>query len=236
MRSDFSKTLLCSYPPDPNPPLAPTLPRLTLEPPPGTRPCTPTAVEEKKKVESKKERIGTDKDGLTPEQVNTLLDLIEETDFAQVDLEIGAFELHVKRKTEATVAAAPAAAPVAAAAPAPSPVMRAPTPMDTDTDTEDDASMIFVPAPSVGVFRRGKYVKGKRVGKGNTTEEGDVVKKGQVLAYVEKLGTFEPVVAPQAGEISIFLREEGDAVGYGADVVEISPFFGGHIIGDSKYA
>lgn len=41
----------------------------------------------------------------------------------------------------------------------------------------------------VGIFRRGKYAGGKRVGKGNLINVGDQVKKGQALAYVEQLGT-----------------------------------------------
>jgi hypothetical protein len=77
----------------------------------------------------------------------------------------------------------------------------------------------------VGIFRRGKYAAGKRVGKGNvadkvgagaqlghelyeswilarstfharhchTTPQGTSVKKGQVLGYVEQLGTFVAV-------------------------------------------
>lgn len=42
--------------------------------------------------------------------------------------------------------------------------------------------------------------------------------------------------APQAGEISAYKAEDGDAVEYNQVVVELSPYFGGHIIGDSKYA
>jgi biotin carboxyl carrier protein len=42
--------------------------------------------------------------------------------------------------------------------------------------------------------------------------------------------------APQAGEITAYRAEDGDAVEYKETVVEIAPFFGGHIIGDSKYA
>ena len=89
----------------------------------------------------------------------------------------------------------------------------------------------------VGVLRRGKYVRGKKIGKGNVVEEvhfqhvsdsfptrpsggahhclrqgcrpatssgsckrlhcsseqGDTIKKGQHVAYVEQLGTFVPV-------------------------------------------
>lgn len=43
------------------------------------------------------------------------------------------------------------------------------------------------------------------------------------------------VQAPQAGEIVAFVAEEGQPVEYGETVVELAPFFGGHIIGDRKY-
>lgn len=41
----------------------------------------------------------------------------------------------------------------------------------------------------VGLFRRGKYAAGKRIGKGNCIDEGMQVKKGSVIGYVEQLGT-----------------------------------------------
>jgi hypothetical protein len=40
----------------------------------------------------------------------------------------------------------------------------------------------------------------------------------------------------QAGEITEFLVDEGDPVEYRQGILAIAPFFGGHIIGDSKYA
>lgn len=55
-------------------------------------------------------------------------------------------------------------------------------------------------------------------------------------SYVEQLGTFMPIEAPQAGELVAFLVEEGSPVEYRQPVAEIAPFFGGHIIGDSKHA
>lgn len=42
--------------------------------------------------------------------------------------------------------------------------------------------------------------------------------------------------APQAGEIVSFVADDGNAVEYKEVIVEIAPFFGGHIIGDKKYA
>ncbi len=42
--------------------------------------------------------------------------------------------------------------------------------------------------------------------------------------------------AALAGECAGFLVEDGTPVEYGQEVMELVPFFGGHIIGDSKFA
>ena len=40
----------------------------------------------------------------------------------------------------------------------------------------------------------------------------------------------------QAGEIVAFVGDEGASVEYKQPLLEIAPFFGGHIIGDKKWA
>ncbi len=64
---------------------------------------------------------------------------------------------------------------------------------------------------------------------------GEVVKKGQTVAFVEQLGTFTPILAKQAGEIFKFEVEDGEPVGFGQALVSFHPFFGGLIIGESKH-
>lgn len=99
-----------------------------------------------------------------------------------------------------------------------------------------DESLVYVTSPKVGIFRRGRYAGGKKVGKGNCVNQGDQVKKGQTLGFVEQLGTHVVVEAPQAGELAKMLLEDGAPVEYQQVVAELAPFFGGHIIGDRKYA
>jgi biotin carboxyl carrier protein len=114
----------------------------------------------------------------------------------------------VKRNLKSSAAPAYAPAPVMAA-PAPV-VMSSPAPSAPSTieeDDEEDESKLFVSAPKVGIFRRGRYAAGKRVGKGLCANTGDQVKKGQVLGFIEQLGTFIAVEAPQAGECRT--REKG---------------------------
>ncbi len=49
----------------------------------------------------------------------------------------------------------------------------------------------------MGILRRGRYMKGKQVGKGPMVQAGDQVKKGQTVAYIEQLGTHWPLESPQ---------------------------------------
>jgi len=193
-----------------------------------------------------KEEDSIDENGqsLSTQQVEMLLNVLcEETDIAEISLKLDGFKMKVRRSLDSVgstsaPAAAPAAAPVAAPVAAPA-ADAAPSVYDDDSDGETDdgsASTVAVKAPKVGVLRRGRYLKGKQIGKGPVVEEGATVKKGQPLCYIEQLGTFWPVESPQAGEVLSFLVEEGEAVEYLEEVVDIAPFFGGHIIGDSKYA
>jgi biotin carboxyl carrier protein len=180
--------------------------------------------------------------GLSPQQVEAFLTVLcDETDIAEVSLKMGGFKMKVRRSLHslpATASSAPAAAaapaPAAAAAAAPS---YAPAASDYESEEEsDDESLVPVTATKVGIFRRGRYVKGKQVGKAPVVDIGATVKKGQAVAFIEQMGTYWPLEAPQAGEIAGFVLEEGEPVEYGQPVLELAPFFGGHIIGDSKYA
>lgn len=171
--------------------------------------------------------------------METLLNILcEETDIAEIELKLDGFKMKVRRSTEGLAAtAAPAASAPAVAAP-PAASSPATASYDSDSDVEidmDTIAQIPVKAPKVGVMRRGRYLKGKQIGKGAVVEVGATVKKGQPLCYIEQLGTFWPVESPQAGEVGVFLVDEGEAVEYLEEIVDIAPFFGGHIIGDSKH-
>ncbi|WIA39520.1 hypothetical protein OEZ86_005611 [Tetradesmus obliquus] len=184
---------------------------------------------------------GPDVSPTTIEVQQLLNTLVTDTEIAEMELKMGNFHLKVRRNFDApaaAVAAAPAAAAVAAApaAAAAAPVASWASVDERSEEESVDEGMVYVTAPKVGVFRRGRYAAGKKVGKGNIANVGDTVKKGQTLGYVEQLGTFVEVKAPQAGEITAYRAEEGDPVEYHQSCVEIAPFFGGHIIGDSKYA
>jgi len=173
--------------------------------------------------------------------------LCDDTDIEEVEIESEGLHLYVRREAQAAAAppaAAPAAAPAAPAPPAPAApkasgnvggqLVNAAL-LHDDEDAEDE-SVVAVTSPMVGILRRKKYARGKPVGKGNAVEVGDGIKADGIICMIEQLGTLHPVKSPQAGEVARFLVEDGAPVMYGQTIVELSPFFGGHIIGDSKHA
>jgi biotin carboxyl carrier protein len=170
------------------------------------------------------------------QQVQALITtLCEETEIAEMHLQMGTFQLKIRRSTSS--AAAPAAPPANYyAAPAAAPAIPPVAASVEEPEESVDETTVFIEAPKVGVFHRGRYAGGKRIGKANCVEKGDTVKKGQTLGFIEQLGTFIEVKSPQGGEIIKVLLEDGSAVEYKQTIFEMAPYFGGHIIGDKKWA
>lgn len=207
-----------------------------------------TKLDKKSKHEDEEDFEGGEDDGLTPQQVESFLSVLcDETDIAEVELKMGSFKMRVRRSLKGGAAAAGPAAVYApaAAAPAPAAAAAAAAPdaaawaapaSAAESTVDEDESSLDITATKVGILRRGRYLKGKQVGKGEMVKVGDQVKKGQTLAYIEQLGTHWPLESTQAGEVVEFLVDEGAPVEYKQPVLVIAPYFGGHIIGDRKHA
>jgi biotin carboxyl carrier protein len=188
---------------------------------------------------------------LTPtafEVQNLLMQVCDETsNIAEVQLKVGSFSLKVRREIGKP---APAPKPVAAgppvlgkamvesipadsvpAAPKPKKVTKlsvAPSrPISNFSLMEDaaDAGILFITSPKVGLFRKGRTVKGKSGPP--LCEEGQVIQKGKVVCYLEQLGTQQPVEADITGEVEKILWEDGEPVGYGDPLIAIRPNFPG---------
>lgn len=194
---------------------------------------------------------------LTPnsfEVHSLLMEVCDETSIAELELKVGEFKLHVKRDVGKLKGSAPAVAvappvpskPMMESAPAIStPVVSSPAPKSPSLSTAAllaspasksgsrfglleaaaDEGLHFVTSPKVGLFRKSRVVKGKS---GRLLcEEGQIVKKGQVVCYVEQLGTQQPVEAENSGEVMKILCKEGEPVGYGDPLIAIRPSFPG---------
>lgn len=172
-----------------------------------------------------------DLETLTLDQVQELLSTVsEETNIAEVTLKLDDLEVRFRRSAGNLPAPVAPAAPAATALPeTPVPPMSAPMGDGIDaisysTDDEDEAfSTVPVLSQKVGSFRRCRYVGTKQVGKTPMIVPGTRVKAGQPMAYVEQLGTFNPVEAPMDGEVVSVLLDEDDPVAYDQELFVIVP-------------
>ncbi|CAM6039721.1 unnamed protein product [Sphagnum compactum] len=196
------------------------------------------------------EEVKTEKDPspLIPnafEIQSLIMEVCDETSIAELQLKVGPFSLHMKRAVGKTAAvASPIAQPVP---PVPSKPMLESIPTSSIPSTPKptalsaaivkpvsnfglleaaaDAGLLFVTSPKVGYFRKGRVVKGKRGPP--LCEEGQVINKGQVVCYLEQLGTQQPVESEITGEVEKVLWEDGEPVGYGDPLIAIRPSFQG---------
>ncbi|KAI3783504.1 hypothetical protein L1987_42588 [Smallanthus sonchifolius] len=172
-----------------------------------------------------------------------VLGVCDETQIAELKMKIGGFEMHLKRNIKSAEAIMPFASPTEAppipskpmteSAPATpsSPPSQKVTPF-TNVPVEKSKKLaaleasgasgyVLVSCPTVGTFRKGRTLKGKK--QPALIKEGDVIKEGQTICYLDQFGTELPVKSDAAGEIIKILFNDGEAVGYGDPLIAVSP-------------
>jgi biotin carboxyl carrier protein len=179
-----------------------------------------------------------------------VLEVCDETQIAELKLKVGDFEMQLKRNIGATKAPLSNISPVtpppiptkpmnvstSAAPPTPPPNPSEKTSPFRNVSLRKSSKLaaleasgsnayVLVSSPTIGKFRSGRTVKEKR--QPPICKEGDVIKEGQVIGYVEQLGTELPVKSDVGGEVLKILFNDGDAVGYGDALVAILPSFHG---------
>ncbi|XP_057779384.1 uncharacterized protein LOC130997965 [Salvia miltiorrhiza] len=172
-----------------------------------------------------------------------LTEVCDETKIAELKVKLGAFEIHMKRNIDGPAIPAPVV-PHETASSAPSkPVVPPPPPSKssaekvspfTNVSVEKAAKLaaleasgssgyVIVSSPTVGSFRRARTLKGKK--QPPACKEGDVIKEGQVIGFLDQFGTELPVKSDVAGEVLKLLFNDGEAVGYGDPLIAVLPSF-----------
>ena len=137
-------------------------------------------------------------------KIKKLIDLIEESDIAEIEISEGEESVRISRYSAAHVqysqpaqfiqpAAAPAAAPVAVAAP-----------------VEEKISGHVVKSPMVGTFYRSASP-----GSASFVEIGQQVSSGQTICIIEAMKNLNQIEADKSGKIKQILVENGHPVEYG---------------------
>ncbi|XP_061375030.1 uncharacterized protein LOC133317211 isoform X2 [Gastrolobium bilobum] len=178
-----------------------------------------------------------------------ILEVCDETEIAELKVKVGEFEMHLKRNIGATKAPLSNISPTtpppipskpmdesAPGTPQPSPPKSSPAKTNPFANVSIGKSSklaaleasgtntyVLVSSPTVGLFRRGRTVKGKK--QPPICKEGDVIKEGQVIGYLDQFGTGLPVKTDVAGEVLKLLVEDGEPVGYGDPLIAVLPSF-----------
>ncbi|KAI9102116.1 hypothetical protein K1719_023626 [Acacia pycnantha] len=175
-----------------------------------------------------------------------VLEVCDETEIAELKVKVGEFEMNLKRNVGAM--AAPAMSIVSPVTPPPiltEPMVEsapAPPPKSSSEkispfanfsiekssklaslEASGDNTYVLISSPTVGSFQRGRTAKGNRLPP--ICKQGDVIKEGQVIGYLDQFGTELPVTSDVAGEVLKLLYEDGEAVGYGDPLLAVLPAF-----------
>jgi acetyl-CoA carboxylase biotin carboxyl carrier protein len=138
-------------------------------------------------------------------KIKKLIDLLEESNLAELEIKEGEEVVRLSRVPKGT---APVAAPVAVAA-APAPVATAaPAPVVADTSAASDLPAgNVVKAPMVGTF----YASASP-GTPAFVKVGQQVKVGDTLGVIEAMKMFNQIEAEVAGTVQAILIENGQPV------------------------
>ncbi|MEI8574240.1 acetyl-CoA carboxylase biotin carboxyl carrier protein [Methylomonas sp. LW13] len=133
-------------------------------------------------------------------KIKKLIDLIEESDIAEIEIREGEESVKISRYSAAAPVqyAAPVAAPVAAA-----PIVNA-------APVEEKVSGHVVKSPMVGTFYRSASP-----GSAAFVEIGQSVSNGQTLCIIEAMKILNQIEADKSGKIKQILVENGHPVEYG---------------------
>ncbi len=143
-------------------------------------------------------------------KVKKLIELLEESGVAEIEIKEGEESVRISRHGAGAVTTyvqAPAAAPVAAPAPAPAAAKAAAAEEAEPAAPRADAA---VTAPMVGTFY-GAPAPGAQA----FVEVGSEVKVGQTLCIIEAMKMMNQIESDKAGKVVSILVKNGDPVEFG---------------------
>jgi acetyl-CoA carboxylase biotin carboxyl carrier protein len=143
---------------------------------------------------------------LSAEDVRRILELVDQSHFGELRLEMGDLRIYVRKAGVAPGPSAPA--------PPPPEEPLAPEP----EEPEPDGRLTYVTAPMVGTFYRAPAPDQPPF-----VEPGDTVAAGDAVGIIEVMKLFNSITAGVDGTVAEVLAENGAAVEYGQRLVAIEP-------------
>ena len=150
---------------------------------------------------------------LQHKQIQEMIDLLKRNQLTELEIERAGVRIRVRHEVGIRTVAATVTEPSQSAAPsAAQPTAQASTPL------EDATGMITITSPIVGTFYRSPSPDADPY-----VEEGDYVKKGQVLCIVEAMKLMNEIESEVDGRVTKILVESTKPVEYGQALFLIDP-------------
>jgi len=143
-------------------------------------------------------------------KIKKLIELLEESDIAEIEIIEGEESLRISRGTQTIVQAAPAAA---ATTPAPAVTTPSIPTATTEAAVEPEISGHQVTSPMVGTFYRSSSPGTKPF-----AEVGQSVNAGETICIIEAMKLLNQIEADKGGTIKAILVENGQPVEYGQPI------------------
>jgi acetyl-CoA carboxylase biotin carboxyl carrier protein len=151
--------------------------------------------------------------GQQTKQIQELIDLLKKNNLTEMELEREGLRVRVRYETgQRTMTATVQEHGISVSTSA------APLPISTGTQTEDTTGMITIASPIVGTFYRSPSPDADPY-----VEEGDYVKKGQVLCIVEAMKLMNEIESEVDGRVTKILAESTKPVEYGQALFLVDP-------------
>jgi acetyl-CoA carboxylase biotin carboxyl carrier protein len=151
--------------------------------------------------------------GPQTKQVQELIDLLKKNNLTELELEREGLRIRVRHETQPRTITA--TVPEQGAAASTSAVQ---LPTVACAQTEDTTGMITIASPIVGTFYRSPSPDADPY-----VEEGDYVKKGQVLCIVEAMKLMNEIESEINGRVMKILAESTKPVEYGQALFLVDP-------------
>ena len=146
-------------------------------------------------------------------QIQDLIDLLRRNNLTELELERQGVRIRVRHEAGAKAVTVSAQEAVPSAIP---PAVR-PT-AAAGSPPEDMAGLVTITSPIVGTFYRSPSPDADAY-----VEEGDYVKKGQVLCIVEAMKLMNEIESEVAGEVMEILVQNGEPVEFGQALLRVRP-------------
>ena len=147
-------------------------------------------------------------------KVKKLIELLETSDIAEIEIKEGEEAVRISRASSVTLAAAPA--PVAAA-PAPAPAAQAearPDEPPLEPPAAETGNLVI--SPMVGTFYRAPAPSSPPY-----VEVGQQIKEGDVIGIVEAMKMMNQIESEFSGVVEAILVEDGKPVEFGQPLVRV---------------